>query len=254
MRKIIIAGNWKMNKTFSETDDFLFEITDYLRGKDLGNVEVVICPPFLYIEMGSDFANESNIYIGAQNVSNHESGAFTGEVSAPMLRSMDIDYCIIGHSERRKYYQESDELVNQKLKILLDYDIIPIVCVGETLEQREKGITEEIVINQLNRAFKDIEINDNVVIAYEPVWAIGTGKTATPQQAQEIQYMIRKWIVENYSQKVADQTPILYGGSMKPENIKELLLQPDIDGGLVGGASLDIEKFTKMIEIATELG
>ncbi len=254
MRKTIIAGNWKMNKSFSETDDFLFEITDYLRGKDLGNVEVVICPPFLYIEMASDFANEGNIYIGAQNVSSHEVGAFTGEISAPMLRSMDINYCIIGHSERRKYFKESDELINQKLKTLLDNDIIPIVCIGETLEQREKGITKEIVLNQLKGVLRDIEINDNVVIAYEPVWAIGTGKTATPQQAQEIQYMIRKWIVENYSQKVADQTPILYGGSMKPENIKELLLQPDIDGGLIGGASLDIEKFIKMIEIAIELG
>ena len=254
MRKTIIAGNWKMNKSFSETDDFLFEITDYLRGKDLGNVEVVICPPFLYIEMASDFANEGNIYIGAQNVSSHESGAFTGEISAPMLRSMDINYCIIGHSERRKYFKESDELINQKLKTLLDNDIIPIVCIGETLEQREKGITKEIVLNQLKGVLRDIEINDNVVIAYEPVWAIGTGKTATPQQAQEIQYMIRKWIVENYSQKVADQTPILYGGSMKPENIKELLLQLDIDGGLIGGASLDIEKFIKMIEIAIELG
>jgi len=253
MRKTIIAGNWKMNMLFPEVEDFLFELSDNLENLKLDLVEVIICPPYPYLELSSDIANDSKFHIGAQNVNDNLSGAFTGEISAPMLDSMDIDFCIIGHSERRKYYLESDEVINAKLNRLHENEIIPIVCVGETLEQREQGITQDIILKQLAGAFKGIEIDGNVVIAYEPVWAIGTGKTATPQQAQEIHLLIRKWLKDNYSQGISEDTSILYGGSMKPENVKELLEQPDIDGGLIGGASLDVSKFSKMIETAVEL-
>ena len=253
MRKTIIAGNWKMNKLFTEVEDFLFELSDNLEGKELDSVEVVICPPALYLELSSDIANDSKFYIGAQNVSDKISGAFTGEISAAMLHSMELEYCIIGHSERREYYSESDEMINAKLKILHENEIVPIFCIGETLEQREQGITKDIILAQLNGGLKDITIEDNVVIAYEPIWAIGTGKTATSQQAQEIHALIREWLEENYSKDISEHTSILYGGSMKPENVKELLNQPDIDGGLIGGAALDVSKFSSMIETAVEL-
>lgn len=253
MRKIIIAGNWKMNKIFPEAEDFFMDIAEYIENKKLGNVEVVICPPSVYLEMAGDITADHQLFIGAQNVSGFESGAYTGELSALMFNSMELDYCIIGHSERRKYFAETDKNINEKLKILQENEIIPIVCIGETLNERESGITEKIVLNQLENAFRNVQINDNVIIAYEPVWAIGTGVTATPQQAQEIHYLIRNWFVDKYSKEVAENIPILYGGSMKPENIKELLSQQDIDGGLIGGASLDISKFSEMIDIAVEL-
>lgn len=253
MRNIIIAGNWKMNKLFSEVEEFLYELSDNLEDKDTSFVDVLVCPPALYLELSSDIANDSKFFIGAQNVNDNDLGAYTGEISAPMLNSMDIPYCIIGHSERRKYYHESDEMINLKLKKLHENGMIPILCIGETLEQRENNITKDVITAQLNGGFKDVSINDNVIIAYEPVWAIGTGKTATPEQAQEIHSFIRNWLEENYSQEVSKNIPILYGGSMKPENIKELLNQSDIDGGLIGGAALDIKKFTQMIEIAMEV-
>ena len=253
MRKIIIAGNWKMNKTFSEAEDFFVELTDFLNEEELGKVEVVVCSPSPYLEMASDFACENQVFIGAQNVNENDFGAFTGEISASMLNSMEIDYCIIGHSERRKYYHETDDLINLKLKKLQEFEIVPILCIGETLEEREKGITEQVIISQLKGALKEIKINNDLVIAYEPVWAIGTGRTATPQQAQEVHSSIRKWISEKFSSEISDNISILYGGSMKPENIRELLHQPDIDGGLIGGASLDIEKFKAMINTAVEL-
>lgn len=253
MRKTIIAGNWKMNKIFLEAEDFLFELSDNLEKIELGSVEVVICPPSIYLELASDIAADSKFHTGAQNVNDNTNGAFTGEISAAMLYSMDLKYCIIGHSERRKYYSESDEMINAKLKILHKNEIIPILCIGETLEQREQGITKDIILAQLDGGLKDVKIEDNVVIAYEPIWAIGTGKTATPQQAQEIHALIREWLEENYSKDISEETSILYGGSMKPENVKELLSQSDIDGGLIGGASLDVSKFSKMIETAVEL-
>ncbi|MDP8268436.1 MAG: triose-phosphate isomerase [Candidatus Tenebribacter davisii] len=253
MRKIIIAGNWKMNMLFPEVEEFLFELSDELEGKDLNSVDVIVCPPSPYLEITSDIANDSKFYVGAQNINENNNGAYTGEISAAMLKSMELTYCIIGHSERRKYFSESDEMVNAKLKKLHENCIVPIVCIGETLEQREQGITKKIILSQLDGAFKDIKINNNVVIAYEPIWAIGTGKTATPQQAQEIHAIIRKWLEESYKKDIAENVSILYGGSMKPENVKELLLQSDIDGGLIGGASLDVSKFSKMIEIAVEL-
>jgi len=253
MRKIIIAGNWKMNKTFSEAEDFMVELTDFLNEKKLGKVEVVVCLSSPYLEMASDFACKNQVFIGAQNVNENDCGAYTGEISASMLNSMEIDYCIIGHSERRKYYHETDDLINSKLKKLQEFAVVPILCIGETLEEREKGITEQVIISQLKGALKEIKVNDDLVIAYEPVWAIGTGRTATPQQAQEIHSLIRKWISENFSSEVSDSISILYGGSMKSGNIRELLHQPDIDGGLIGGASLDIEEFKAMINTAVEL-
>ena len=253
MRKTIIAGNWKMNMLFTEVEDFLFELSDNIEEKELGLVEVIICPPALYLELSSDIANDSRFYIGAQNVNDNANGAFTGEISAAMLHSMDLKYCIIGHSERREYYSESDEMINAKLKKLHENEIVPIFCIGETLEQREQGITKDIILAQLNGGLKDVIIKDNVVIAYEPIWAIGTGKTASSQQAQEIHALIREWLEENYSKDISEKTSILYGGSMKPENIKELLNQPDIDGGLIGGAALDVSKFSSMITTAVEL-
>ena len=253
MRRIIIAGNWKMNKTYSESEEFLSEMANFTETKDLKNVDVVICTPALYLKPATGFAAKSKIFIGAQNVSNFDFGAYTGEISAPMLKEIECSFCIIGHSERRKYFGETDDLVNAKLKILQQNKIIPIVCIGETLEEREAGITEDVVVNQLEGAFINITVNNDVVIAYEPVWAIGTGKTATPIQAQEIHSLIRSWLIENYNHEIAESMSILYGGSVKPDNIKELLIQPDIDGGLIGGASLDMGKMKEMINIAVEL-
>lgn len=250
MKKVIVAGNWKMNKSFGDAENFLADLAEQLEDKELGNTEVIVCPPALYLEVATDYADESQLRIGAQNVSNYDFGAYTGEISAPMLASIDCDYCIIGHSERRKYYSDTDDLVNAKLAILQQNEIIPIVCVGETLEEREAGITKDVVTGQLEGAFRNIKIEDDIVIAYEPVWAIGTGKTATPAQAQEIHSLIRSWLIENYNRDIAESLPILYGGSVKPDNFKEILAQPDIDGGLIGGASLDLEKFLSLIDIA----
>ena len=253
MRKTIIAGNWKMNKLFTEVEDFLDELSDNLEDRELGSVEVLICPPSLYLELSSDIAADSKFHIGAQNVNDNAKGAYTGEISAAMLYSMDLEYCIIGHSERREYYSESDEMINAKLKRLHENEMVPILCIGETLEQREQGITKDVILAQLNGGLKDVIIKDNIVIAYEPIWAIGTGKTASSHQAQEIHALIRNWLEENYSKDISENTSILYGGSMKPENVKELLNQPDIDGGLIGGAALDVSKLSSMIETAVKL-
>jgi len=242
-----------MNKSFQESEDFLLDLVEKLDGKESEKVEVVVCPPALYLEMASDIATENPFFIGAQNCSQFDNGAYTGEISVAMLDSMELDYCIIGHSERRQYFEDTDESVNAKLKKLQENNIIPIVCIGETLEQREAGITKDIIVNQLKGALQDVTIDNDVVIAYEPIWAIGTGKTATPDQAQEIHALIRNWISENFNSEIAERIQILYGGSMKPENVEALLNQPDIDGGLIGGAALDIEKFSSMIDTAERL-
>ena len=253
MRKLMIAGNWKMNKTFQEAEEFFFDLIDIYENKDLDNIAAVVCPPSVFLEMATDIANENPFSIGAQNCSQFDNGAYTGEISTSMLVSMEVEYCIIGHSERRQYFGETDDSVNSKLRKLQESNIIPIVCIGETLEEREEGITKDVIVNQLGGAFQDVAIEENVVIAYEPIWAIGTGKTATPDQAQEIHALIRKWIEENYNSDVAEKIQILYGGSMKPENVEELLSQKDIDGGLIGGAALDVEKFSSMINTAVRL-
>ena len=249
MRKNIVAGNWKMNKKFDEADELVENIMNKLEEKELGeNTLMILCPPFPYLEMCTDYSNESYFSVGAQNVNDNEKGAYTGEVSAPMLASMEVEYCIVGHSERRAYYGETDAIVARKVDQLLKNDIRPIVCCGEVLEEREAGKQFDVVKRQITDGLfhLDAEAFGQVVIAYEPVWAIGTGKTATPQQAQEIHAFIRGLIAEKYGKEVADNTSILYGGSCKPSNAKELFANPDVDGGLIGGASLQAEDFVNI--------
>ena len=246
MRKHIVAGNWKMNLTFSEADELLDELMSELEKVELPRDEkVIVCPPFPYIEMASDYANDSYFAVGAQNVSDQEKGAYTGEVSAEMLESMEIDYCIVGHSERRAYYGETDKTVAAKVDRLLAHGLKPIVCVGEVLEEREAGKQLDVVKRQVEDGLFHLtpEQMKEVVIAYEPVWAIGTGKTATPEQAQEIHAHIRSLLATKYGKDLANEISILYGGSCKPSNAKELFACPDIDGGLIGGASLKAEDF-----------
>ncbi len=250
MRKHIVAGNWKMNLTFNEADELLDDLMTELEKIELPRDEqVVVCPPFPYIEMASDYANDSYFQVGAQNVSDRDKGAFTGEVSAEMLESCEIDWCIVGHSERRAYYGETDELVAAKVDQLLKHDLHPIVCVGEVLEEREAGRQFDVVKTQVENGLfhLDAENIKKIVIAYEPVWAIGTGKTATPEQAQEIHAHIRGLLAAKYGKEVADEISILYGGSCKPSNAKELFSCPDIDGGLIGGASLKAADFMGIV-------
>ncbi len=240
-----------MNKTFEEADELINDIKDQLEEITLDrNTQVIICPPFPFLEMATDYSEESYFAVGAQNVSDQESGAYTGEVSAAMLESMELEYCIVGHSERRAYYHETDEIVARKVDQLLKHGISPIVCCGEVLEEREANRQFEVVKKQITDGLFHLTAEQfaNIIIAYEPVWAIGTGKTATPEQAQEIHAFIRGLIAEKYGQAVADETSILYGGSCKPGNAKELFANPDVDGGLIGGASLKANDF---IGIAT---
>ena len=246
MRKNIVAGNWKMNKTFDEADELISNIMDLLEEKELGeNTLMILCPPFPYLEMCTDYSNQSYFEVGAQNVNDNEKGAYTGEVSAPMLKSMEVQYCIVGHSERRACYGETDAIVARKVDQLLKNEIRPIVCCGEVLEEREAGKQFDVVKRQITDGLFHLTAEQfaNIVIAYEPVWAIGTGKTATPEQAQEIHAYIRGLIAEKYGKEVADETSILYGGSCKPSNAKELFANPDVDGGLIGGAALQAEDF-----------
>ena len=246
MRKHIVAGNWKMNKTFSEADELVSGIMDKLEQVTLDeNTRVIICPPFPYLEMVSDYGDDSYFAVGAQNVSDQEEGAYTGEVSAKMLESMELDYCIVGHSERRAYYHETDAIVAAKVNQLLAHNISPIVCCGEVLEEREANKQFEVVKRQIVDGLFHLtpEQFADIIIAYEPVWAIGTGKTATPEQAQEMHAFIRSLIAEKYGEEVAEETSILYGGSCKPSNAKELFANPDVDGGLIGGASLKADDF-----------
>ncbi len=246
MRKHIVAGNWKMNCTFNEADDLINSIMEQLEQKELPrDTQLIVCPPFPYLEMTTDYANDSYFMVGAQNVATEEKGAYTGEVSAEMLESMEIDYCIVGHSERRAYYGETDKTVAAKVDRLLAHNLKPIVCVGEVLEEREAGKQLDVVKRQVEEGLFHLtpEQMKEVVIAYEPVWAIGTGKTATPEQAQEIHAHIRSLLAAKYGKEVAEEISILYGGSCKPGNAKELFACPDIDGGLIGGASLKAEDF-----------
>lgn len=235
-----------MNKTFDEADELISNIMDKLESTTLDrNTQVIVCPPFPFLEMTSDYSDDSYFAVGAQNVSDQESGAYTGEVSAAMLESMELDYCIVGHSERRAYYHETDEIVARKVDQLLKHNIRPIVCCGEVLEEREADRQFDVVKKQITDGLFHLTTEQfaNIVIAYEPVWAIGTGKTATPQQAQEMHAFIRGLIAEKYGKEVADETSILYGGSCKPGNAKELFANPDVDGGLIGGASLNADDF-----------
>lgn len=255
MRDIIIAGNWKMNKTRRETKDFAGQVAGFASLLDLPAVRILIAPPYPFLCETVDITVNSPVAVAAQDVSFRHDGAFTGEVSATMLASIGVSYCIIGHSERRQHHQENDERVNQRMQRLFEHRITPIVCIGETLEQRDAGETGKVILTQLQGCFEGIELAESgkVVVAYEPVWAIGTGRTATPQQAQEVHYLIRQWFADNYGADIASGLHIIYGGSVKPENIAELLNQQDIDGGLIGGASLDYEHFTAMIRPAADL-
>lgn len=246
MRKPIIAGNWKMNMTIKDAVKFVSDIKDKVGTE---SVEKVICVPFTILKDIKDATKDTNIKIGAQNMHYEDSGAYTGEVSAPMLKELDIDYCIVGHSERRQYYAETDDTVNKKLTQAIKYDITPILCVGESLEQREDGTTFDIIKEQITKGLVNIKDSDveNIVIAYEPIWAIGTGKTATSDQANEVISFIRKSISSLYDEKTADKVRIQYGGSVKPSNIKEIMGKSDIDGALVGGASLKAEDFIALL-------
>jgi triosephosphate isomerase len=219
------------------------------------NVDVLVCPPFVSIGMAVNYLHDTDIQVGAQNLHFEENGAFTGEISGSMIAESGCNYVIIGHSERRQYFGETDTTVNKRAHKALEHKLAPIICVGESLDQRKSGKHFELVKNQVTAALFDISEEDmlDVVIAYEPIWAIGTGETATPEQAQEMHEHIRKIIAELYSQDTADQINILYGGSMKPANAHELLSQTDVDGGLIGGASLDADSFSEIITIAEEL-
>ena len=246
MRKKVIAGNWKMNKIPNEAIDFIDRLTPLV--KDTKN-EVVVCVPYTDLFYALLTAQGTNIKIGAQNMHFEEKGAYTGEVSAQMLKSIGVEYIIIGHSERRQYFNETDETVNKKVKTAFKHELKPIVCVGETLEQREAGKAEEIITNQTEKALEGLtdEQVQNTIIAYEPIWAIGTGKTATSEDANNAIKAIRDKICQIYGQNVGKSIIIQYGGSVKSANCKELFTTSDIDGGLVGGASLDPEEFAKII-------
>lgn len=248
MRRKIIAGNWKMNNDFSEAQNLITKINSGLSGKKL-DADVIICPPFTSLSEANSLIKNTPIKLGAQNMYFEDEGAFTGEISAKMLKSVGCEFVILGHSERRAIFQETDNLINKKIKKALDSGLKPIFCIGETLEQREKNITNQIIKSQLNEGLKDLTKNnlENIIIAYEPVWAIGTGKNATPDQAEEVHQFIRNWICDNFSKEISEKIIIQYGGSVKPENAKELLSQKNIDGALVGGASLKAESFIGII-------
>ncbi len=250
MRKKVIAGNWKMNKDLNESQDLVSKIINGL-GNDT-KCDVIVCPPFTSLNEVSSLIKTTPVKLGAQNLSFEDSGAFTGEISASMLKSVGCEYVIIGHSERRNIFGEPDEVINIKIKKALEHSLKPIFCVGELLEQREDGTTMEVVKNQILNGLKDItpEQLSEIIIAYEPVWAIGTGKTATPVQAQEVHAAIRELIVENFSEDVGDNLVIQYGGSVKPDNAGELLSKKDIDGALVGGSCLKADSFLGIIAAA----
>ena len=246
-RKKIIAGNWKMNMTPSEAVELVNTLKSLVVTEE---ADVVFCVPAIDIIPVVEAAKGSNIQVGAENMYFEEKGAYTGEVSAPMLKSIGVEYVIIGHSERRQYFAETDETVNKKIKSALAHGLKPIVCVGETLEQREAGETEKVVTNQIAKAFEGINASDleKIIVAYEPIWAIGTGKTATKEDANATIMQIRKKIAEIYGQNEAEGVIIQYGGSVKSSNAKELFEMSDIDGGLVGGASLKAEEFSKIVK------
>ena len=246
MRRKVIAGNWKMNKLPNEAIAFIEELTPLV--KDTEN-EVVLCVPYTDLFYSLLIAQNTNIKIGAQNMHWEEKGAYTGEVSAEMLKSIGVEYVILGHSERREYFAETDETVNKKLKKAFEVGLKPIVCVGETLSQREDGKTIEIITTQTRLALEGLteEQVANTIIAYEPIWAIGTGKTATAEDANSAIHEIREEISKIYGQNIANRVIIQYGGSVKSTNSKELFAMSDIDGGLVGGASLDASEFSKIV-------
>ena len=246
MRKAIIAGNWKMHYTPEEAVKVINELKPLVKD---ATCDVVVCPTFVCLDAVLKAVEGSNIKVAAQNMHFEEKGAFTGEVAPGMLEAMGVSYVVLGHSERREYFNETDEALNKKVKAAFAHNLTPILCCGETLEQREEGKTEEIITNQTRLALEGLtnEQVKNTIIAYEPIWAIGTGKTATSEDANNSIKAIRKEIEKNYGKEVAEEVIIQYGGSVKSQNAKELFTTSDIDGGLVGGASLKVEEFSKIV-------
>jgi triosephosphate isomerase len=255
MRKTIIAGNWKMYKTVVQAIELVNGLKRDLFDLDSQNIDIVICPAFTALSEVSEVIADSNIQLGSQDVYWQEEGAFTGEVSCAMIKDAGCQFVIIGHSERRQYFGETNESVNKKLKAALKHELTPIVCVGETLSERENGKTFQVLDDHIHNGLKDISEEDllKIIIAYEPVWAIGTGKTATASQAQEAHKYIRDLLKEMYNRSTADKIRIQYGGSVKPQNIIELLKEPDVDGALVGGASLEAGSFSEIVKKASEV-
>lgn len=250
MRRFIVAGNWKMHKKADEAVNLALELVPLMSA--VKSVDVVLCPPFTALESVGSVLKGSGMLLGAQNMHYEEEGAFTGEISRAMLLPLGVTHVILGHSERRRLFAESDELVNRKAKAALDSGLVPIVCVGETLQERESGETEQVVGRQLDGGLEGVSIREpeDLVVAYEPVWAIGTGRTATPEQAQEVHAFIRARLTQFFGAEVAGKMRIQYGGSVTPENAGDLMAQPDIDGALVGGASLDAGKFAAIVRSA----
>jgi len=249
LKKKIIAGNWKMNKSVAEAVDLASDIKDEL--SDFRDADIVLCPPFTALKAVGDIITQTHIKLGAQNMHWASDGAYTGEISAGMLRDIYCHYVILGHSERRAMFGETDEIVNKKVKAALAGNLLPIVCVGEVLQERESGSAKDVVKNQITGSLDGLGDDiGKVIIAYEPVWAIGTGKVATPEQAQEMHAYIRQVLAAIAGEEVAQSIRIQYGGSMKPSNAGELLSQPDIDGGLIGGAALDARSFVEIVKLA----
>jgi triosephosphate isomerase len=253
MRKFVIAGNWKMFKTNSEAE----QLSEAIRSKTsmIEKTQIIICPPATALSTVVSMVEGSKIAVGAQNMYWEDEGAYTGEISSKMIKSTGATYVIIGHSERRQYFGETDESINKKLLQALSANLNPIVCIGESLEQREKGITKDVIADQLDGAFNGITADKmlKIIIAYEPIWAIGTGKTATPEQAQDVHAFIRSKLQEMYDAATSESVIIQYGGSVKPNNAYDLLSQKDIDGALVGGACLEADSFTEIIRAAESL-
>jgi triosephosphate isomerase len=247
LRKPLIAGNWKMYKTCSEAVETARNLKDLV--KDATDVDIMIAPSFTSLSMVADALAGSNIHLGAQTLSWHEDGAYTGEISPSMVVSTGCDHVIIGHSERRQYFHETDDTVNKRIVAAIKHDLVPVFCVGETETEREANITFSVLDKQVTTGLQDIALEDlsKLVVAYEPVWAIGTGKTATTEQAQEVHKFIRSLLEKAHGSGFAESIRIVYGGSVKPDNVAELMSMPDVDGGLVGGASLDAVSFSKIV-------
>ncbi len=251
MRKQIVAGNWKMNCTIDEGKRLVSEVVQLMQNEIQNNAEVIFIPPYIHLtNLSEQLLTNDTLYLGAQNCHQNKSGAYTGEVSATMIKSCGATHVIIGHSERREYFSESDALLAEKVNTVLENDLTPIFCCGERLESREVNTQEAVVGEQVRNALFHLSTEEiaKMVIAYEPVWAIGTGKTASAEQAQEMHAFIRETIAEKYSNEIADSISILYGGSVKPENATEIFSQPDVDGGLIGGASLKSRDFVDIVK------
>lgn len=253
-RQFLIAGNWKMNGGPFEAAELLEGLKE-TKAEFSENVDVLVCPPFVSLGMAVKYLHDSEIQVGAQNFHYEDNGAFTGEISASMLAESGCNFVLVGHSERRQYFGETDERVNTKAQKALNNKIVPVVCVGESLDQRKNDTHFDVVSTQVQKALKGISSSDvlDIVIAYEPIWAIGTGETASPEQAQEMHAFIRAELSKIYDEETASAIRILYGGSMKPTNAEELLSQKDVDGGLIGGASLSADSFAEIITIAEKL-